>query len=134
MEKKYYRIEEVANRTGLTKRSIRYYESIELIKPLRTEAKYRLYSEEDIEKINRIKSYKGSLGFCLDEVKGIFELELVIRSILEGKSRDHELIEKSRKEIEAQINLIDHKAEAMQSVKKRYLEILEELRSIEENK
>lgn len=129
MEKKYYRIEEVAKRTGLTKRAIRYYEDIELIKPVRTESQYRLYSEEDIEKISRIISYKDSLGFSLNEVKDVFHLELIIKSISAGENRDKGMIEASIAAIKNQIHLIEKKEETMRMVKKRYLEILDDLKS-----
>ena len=129
MEKKYYRIEEVAKRTGLTKRAIRYYEDIELIKPVRTESQYRLYSEEDIEKISRIISYKDSLGFSLNEVKDVFHLELIIKSISAGENRDKGMIKASIAAIENQIHLIEKKEETMRMVKKRYLEILDDLKS-----
>ena len=129
MEKKYYRIEEVAKRTGLTKRAIRYYEDIELIKPVRTESQYRLYSEDDIEKVSRIKSYKDSLGFSLNEVKDVFDLELIIKSITAGENRDKGMIGASIAAIESQIQLIEKKEETMQFVKKRYMEILNDLKS-----
>lgn len=133
MEQQYYQIEEVAKRTGLTKRAIRYYEDIELIKPVRTESQYRLYSEDDIEKISRIKSYKDSLGFSLNEVKEIFDLELIIKSIFDKESQNKDMIERSIKEIENQIKLIEKKEEAMLKVKKRYLEVLAELQSEYDN-
>ncbi len=129
MEKKYYRIEEVAGQTGLTKRAIRYYEDIELIKPVRTESQYRLYSEEDIEKISRIKSYKDSLGFSLNEVKDVFDLELIIKSIFAGENQNKEVIGTSITAIENQIHLIEKKEETLQKVKKRYLEIMSDLKS-----
>ena len=51
-----YRIEEVAARTGFTKRTLRYYEEIGLITPAgRSEGNYRLYSEEDVARLRRIK-------------------------------------------------------------------------------
>lgn len=127
MDNKYYRIEEVAKRTGLTKRAIRYYEEMELIKPVRTDAGYRLYSEDDIEKILKIRSYRDSLGFTLTEVRDIFELELVIRSIFEGDNRSEAVIENSMKLIEAQIKLIEQKQETLQKVKSKYQEALAKL-------
>jgi len=129
MDQQYYRIEDVAKRTGLTKRAIRYYEDIELIKPVRTEAQYRLYSEDDIEKISRIKSYKDSLGFSLNEVKEIFDLELIIKSIFNGENQNKDVIGKSIKAIENEIKLIEKKEETMLKVKKRYLKVLADLKS-----
>lgn len=54
MENKYYKIEEVAKKTGLTKRAIRYYEDVELIKPIRVESSYRLYTEV----LEKLKTHK----------------------------------------------------------------------------
>ena len=82
MDEIYYKIEEVAVKTGLTKRALRYYEELELIIPKRTDASYRLYSEEDIENINRIKDLRESLGFCLNDVKVILKLANDVKRIL----------------------------------------------------
>ncbi len=40
--------------TGLTARQIRYYEENGLIQPARTEGKHRLYSFQDLEKLEEI--------------------------------------------------------------------------------
>ena len=88
MDTKYYKIEEVAVKTGLTKRALRYYEDLELIMPKRTDASYRLYSEEDIENINRIKDLRESLGFCLNDVKVILELEKDYKRIFRDNLKD----------------------------------------------
>ncbi len=66
----YFRIEEVAKKTGLTQRTLRYYEDIQLIFPYRAESGYRFYTLEDLEKIQRIKEIKDCLGFSLHENKG----------------------------------------------------------------
>ena len=66
----FYRIEQVAERTGLTRRTLRYYEEIGLLPPpRRTEGNYRLYSEEDVAYIERIHQMKSALGLSLKEVE-----------------------------------------------------------------
>ncbi|HEV8190306.1 MAG TPA: MerR family transcriptional regulator [Ktedonobacterales bacterium] len=66
----FYRIEQVAERTGLTRRTLRYYEEIGLLPPpRRTEGNYRLYSEEDLAYIERIHQMKSALGLSLKEVE-----------------------------------------------------------------
>lgn len=66
----FYRIEQVAERTGLTRRTLRYYEEIGLLPPpRRTEGNYRLYSEEDVAYIERIHQMKHALGLSLKEVE-----------------------------------------------------------------
>jgi MerR family glutamine synthetase transcriptional repressor len=50
-----YSIGAVKEETDLSGRQIRYYEETELIKPARTDGNQRIYSENDIEKLKRIK-------------------------------------------------------------------------------
>lgn len=72
----YLRIEQVSARTGLTKRTLRYYEEIGLLAPpTRTEGGYRLYSQNDIQHLERIKRLKELLGFSLAEIREIAEAE-----------------------------------------------------------
>jgi len=67
-------IGEVAERTGLTPATIRYYESIGLMKPpVRSNAGYRRYTESTVEELAFIKKAQG-LGFSLDEVGEILKL------------------------------------------------------------
>jgi DNA-binding transcriptional MerR regulator len=70
------RIEHVAVRTGLTKRTLRYYEEIGLLDPpTRTEGGYRLYSAADIARLERIKRMRDLLGFSLAEIREFVRIE-----------------------------------------------------------
>ena len=72
----FQRIEQVAARTGLTKRTLRYYEEIGLLPPpTRTEGGYRLYSEADVQQLERIKRLKDLLGFSLAEIREMADAE-----------------------------------------------------------
>ncbi|MGA9276289.1 MerR family transcriptional regulator [Ilumatobacter sp.] len=63
------RIGEVAARSGMTVRTLRYYEEIGLVAPTgRTDAGYRLYGPDQIERLYRI-SVLRSLGLSLDAVR-----------------------------------------------------------------
>lgn len=58
------KIDEVAQLTGLTKRTIRYYEEIGLFRtPERSHGKIRLYTEDDVKHIKRVMDAKEILGF-----------------------------------------------------------------------
>src|SRR5258708_33783073 len=70
MADEWLRIDQVAERTGLTKRALRYYEEIGLLDPpTRTEGNYRLYSEADVAHIARIRRMRELLGASLAEIK-----------------------------------------------------------------
>ena len=63
------RIQEVAAETGLTARSIRYYEEVGLLKPAaRSEGDYRLYDADDLERLRFIKGLRDDAGFSLAEI------------------------------------------------------------------
>ncbi len=62
-------IGQVAERLGLNPRTIRYYERIGLLpEPQRTEAGYRLYEEDDEERLRFIKRAQR-VGLNLGEIK-----------------------------------------------------------------
>jgi DNA-binding transcriptional MerR regulator len=65
----WLKIEEVAKRSGLTKRTIRYYEELGILPPPeRSEGKIRLYTEEHIETLKKVIDAKEVLGFSLQEL------------------------------------------------------------------
>jgi len=65
------RIGELADRLGVTTKSIRFYESIGLMPdPRRTPSGYRDYAEADAERLTFIKTAQR-LGLSLDEISEI---------------------------------------------------------------
>lgn len=71
-----FTIEQVAARIGLTKRTLRYYEEMGLLPPTeRTEGNYRRYTEDDIQRLERIKNLRDLLGFSLADIREILQAE-----------------------------------------------------------
>ncbi|MGY2085910.1 MerR family transcriptional regulator [Blastococcus sp. SYSU DS0539] len=67
-------IGQVADRTGLSLRTIRFYEENGLVIPTaRSEGGFRLYSEEDVARLEVIKRMKP-LGFTLEEMQELLTL------------------------------------------------------------
>ena len=63
-----YRTSELAERCGVNKETIRYYERLGLLlEPSRTNAGYRMYSEEFVNRLQFIKRMQD-LGFSLAEI------------------------------------------------------------------
>lgn len=67
-------ISQVAKRTQISAKMIRYYEDIALIpKVTRNDAGYRKYSIQDIERLTFI-AHARQLGFSLDDIKALMKL------------------------------------------------------------
>ena len=67
-------ISQVSKLTGLSTKSIRFYESKDVINlPLRGENGYRYYSEEIVEQLKLVARAR-MVGFSLDECKSLVEL------------------------------------------------------------
>ena len=70
------RIQEVSATLGLTTRTLRYYEELGLLKPAaRSEGDYRLYDEDDLERLRFIKGLRDDAGFSLAEIGQLLEDE-----------------------------------------------------------
>lgn len=89
-------IREVAEEFEMTTRTIRYYEELGMLKPKRTEANQRLYSNAEVAKLKLIDRGK-KYGFTLDEIKEMVLLFDVDRS---GEKQLERTIEYGKKQIE----------------------------------
>lgn len=70
-EQNLLRIGDVAKQTGITLRTLRYYEELQLIEPInRTKGNFRLYSPNVIQRVQFINSLK-KLDFTLEEIREI---------------------------------------------------------------
>ena len=127
MDREYFQIDEVAMKVGLTKRTLRYYEDIELINPIRTDSGYRLYTDADIETIERIKEIKNDLGFCLGDVKAVLELENDLKRIFSGQVKDKLLIRDSIAALKKHMNAVEKKEQSIKQVKLKCAEALKRL-------
>ena len=67
----HMQIGEVAERTGLSLRTIRYYGEVGLVTPSsRTEGGFRLYTEDDVARLELIMTMKP-LGYSLEEMSEV---------------------------------------------------------------
>ena len=70
------RIGEVAERSGVTPRTIRYYEEIGLLTSgKRRKGEHRSYDEHDVERLLELKRLRDLLNVALDELKQLVEAE-----------------------------------------------------------
>jgi MerR family transcriptional regulator, repressor of the yfmOP operon len=71
------RIGEVAELTGTTPRTIRYYEEIGLLPEAeaREQGKHRSYSQADVERVREIVRLRDLLGLSLEQLSKLLEAE-----------------------------------------------------------
>src|SRR5438105_8079316 len=94
----YLQIGEVADRTGVTQRTLRFYEEKGLLKPpTRMEGGFRLYSEEDVRRVERIKQLQRLLNVSLAEIKEMVEAEELKSQIRAEYRRDADVAERREK-------------------------------------
>ena len=66
-------VQEVSKITGVSVRTLHYYDQIGLLKPAKiTEAGYRIYEEEQLERLQSILIYR-ELKFSLKDIKAILD-------------------------------------------------------------
>jgi DNA-binding transcriptional MerR regulator len=108
------RIGEVAELTGTTPRTIRYYEEIGLLAggTERELGRHRCYTEADVERIREIVRLKDLLGLSLEQLSQLLEAESaradIRREFLETDDPDrrHALLLQSRGHIDTQLALV----------------------------
>ncbi len=92
-------IGDVAKQTGLRAKTIRYYEDIGLVKPLRDTNDYRVFRDSDLHKLTFL-SRARALGFTIDDCRALLALyEDESRASADVK----EIARKHLEEIEAKV-------------------------------
>jgi len=111
------RIQEVAAETGLTPRSIRYYEEVGLLEPAaRSEGAYRLYDASDLERLRTIKELRDEAGFSLAQIGQLLEDDAARERNRERFRTSHDpterraLINDARVRVDRQIETLEAKA------------------------
>ncbi|WP_433956922.1 MerR family transcriptional regulator [Cytobacillus horneckiae] len=89
-------INEVKKMSGVSVRTLRYYDKIELLKPAsKTQGGHRLYSNTELKKLQQIQFLK-TIGFQLSEIKIMLESEEWDWSISLMKQLSYVMSEKDR--------------------------------------
>lgn len=125
------KINEAAKLTGVTVRTLQYYDEIGLLRPSKiVETGYRLYEKDDLSVLQQILFFK-ELDFPLSEIKEIITNPAFDR--MEALAKQKELLIKKRDRIDGLIKLVDNTieggnnmsfkefdAEEIETMKKKY--------------
>jgi len=107
------RIGEVAERTGVTPRTIRYYEEIGLLDSSeRRKGEHRLYEQADVDRLLELTRLRDLLNLSLEELKQLVEAEVArsaIRRRFEATESDSErlqLLDAALPHVDTQLDLV----------------------------
>ena len=133
-----YQIGEVAERTGVTQRTLRFYEERGLLQPSeRMEGGFRLYSEHDIDRIELIKRLQSLLNLSLADIKEMVDAEELLVQIRATFRPDRELparkrrAEKVRAALQLQSDIVEKKIEQLREMQQVIHERFETMDRVE---
>ena len=115
------KINEVSKITGVSLRTLHYYDKIGLLVPAKLENGYRVYSNDDLNKLQKILFYKY-LNFKLSDIANIIENNNDSLVILKEQ---HKLLLKEKQKIENVIKTIektikDYKGEIHMTIEEKF--------------
>jgi DNA-binding transcriptional MerR regulator len=123
------RIGEVAERSGVTPRTIRYYEELGLLpRGNRELGKHRVYTEADVERVHELKRLRDLLGLSLDELRTMVVAEDVradIRRRFEETQSPEEqrmLLDQALPHLDTQIGLVRRRLAQLQELEGELVE------------
>ena len=141
-EKRRYRIGEVAERAGVTTRTIRYYEELGLLARAgeRTKGAHRVYNDADITRLQELIRLRDELGLTLEELVELAEAEearAALRDQYAESATDNErsrIVDEALSLAERQLDLVRVRqrrlaqfagelSEKVQSIRERKLEL-----------
>ncbi|MBG9771550.1 MerR family transcriptional regulator [Brevibacillus laterosporus] len=131
----FFKIDEVTKQVGVTKRTLRYYEEIGLIKPpIRTEGKIRLYSSEDVRDIKKILEAREVLGFSLTELQHFISLKEEMDQAYEKEDEQASIhADRLHELFEQQVDMLTEKMRRMESFRQDLQHMLLEIDKLRQN-
>ncbi len=121
-----YKIGEVVQMTGLTHRTLRYYEELGLLgKRHHRRGRARVYTAQEVERLRMIQQCQQLPGFSLKKIKGIVEKHQLAERLLEearrepsGPKREEKLLE-AREQLQAHLDIVEKHLEKLAGARKR---------------
>ena len=131
------RIGDVAELTGTTPRTIRYYEEIGLLPstPERQAGRHRVYDEETVERVRDLLRLKELLGVSLDELKELVAAEDARaalrrewRSGVDDPVRRREILDEALGHIAKQLELVRRRRDEIAKLERELTAVRRRLR------
>jgi len=121
--KEYWKVGELATLTGLTIRTLRYYDQINLFSPSQyTESGHRIYTKSDLSTLQQILALK-QIGLSLEDIKSVItnKEKGFATNIIETQ------ITRIKRDIQVQQNLLYELESALKTIRSKKIMSVEEL-------
>jgi DNA-binding transcriptional MerR regulator len=131
------RIGDVAKLVGTTPRTIRYYEEVGLLPEAssRPSGGHRVYTDAEVERLREVMRLKELLGVTLEELKTLLAAEesrATVRAQLRREdvdpARRRELLVQALGHIDLQLELVEHRAAELTTLKSELCETRKRVR------
>jgi MerR family transcriptional regulator, repressor of the yfmOP operon len=124
------RIGEVAELTGTTPRTIRYYEEIGLLpgSSERAQGKHRCFTEADVERVREILRLRDLLGLSLDQLSRLLEAETARAGLRREYAETEDPVERQRildqalGHLETQLELVRTRRRELEQLERELVE------------
>ena len=118
------RIGELAELTGTTPRTIRYYEEIGLLGGTapRTQGKHRCYTETDVERVREIVRLRDLLGLSLEQLSQLLEAETARAELrreyqqAEAPAARRRILEQALGHLSTQLELVEQRRRELEQL------------------
>jgi len=128
------RIGELAELTGTTPRTIRYYEEIGLLPGVhRVQGQHRSYTEADVDRVREIVRMRDLLGLSLEQLTQLLEAESARAGIrrefrhADSPAERRRLLESALGHIETQLKLVRGRRRELEKLER---ELVDKRRSV----
>src|SRR5690625_390161 len=124
--KEFWKVGELATLTGLTIRTLRYYDQINLFSPSQyTDSGHRLYTKSDLTRLQEILALK-QIGLSLDDIKAVVtnKKENSATEIIKTQ------ITRVKRDMQIQQNLLSELERTLKTVRSHHTMSVEELTTL----
>ncbi len=125
-EERIYKIGEVVEMTGLTHRTLHYYEELGLLgKREQRQGHARVYTAREVERLQMIQQWQQWLGFSLKKIKQILDMRQTVERLLEEAHREphgpirQQKLRAAREKLQTQLDIVESHLEKLAGVRKR---------------
>ena len=118
-----YHIKEAAQLSGVSVKTLYHYDKIGLLVPLKSENGYRIYSQEDLERLQVILYYKY-LGFSLEKIAELLKEDTT--DILSHLTRQLDYLTQERQHLDTLISTLqktiqEQKGEIKMTIQEKFM-------------